>query len=119
MKKCIKCQVEKSLLEFHRYKPSKDGYKSVCKFCRNAEMKEHYSKNSDRIKNKSQQYRNDNPTYNREYYVSNSKYFSTYRKVNAPRYKKWRIDNRERVNEYVKQKMKNDPEYKLARRLRS
>ena len=49
-KKCNVCNIEKNILEFHKWKYGPDGYKRECKECRKTETKIYYSKNSDKIK---------------------------------------------------------------------
>jgi hypothetical protein len=43
MKICTKCQVSKSLTEFHKNRTRKDGLNEQCKSCRKSEHKERYS----------------------------------------------------------------------------
>lgn len=44
MKRCCKCNIEKSYQEFNKNKNSKDGLLSYCKLCNRTYMKEYYGK---------------------------------------------------------------------------
>lgn len=52
MKRCSKCQKQKSLDEFHNRSASKDGKQSICKKCNIQKVKTWQSKNSDYWQNK-------------------------------------------------------------------
>ena len=43
-KKCSSCKVDKPLIEFHKKKELKDGFRSKCKICISKWQQEHYSK---------------------------------------------------------------------------
>jgi hypothetical protein len=58
---CSNCNVEKELIEFHKTKLAKDGYKHTCKVCRKTETKKYYEKNVELLKKRSQKYRFENP----------------------------------------------------------
>ena len=71
MKTCTKCNTEKPLSHFHKYKRSKDGVRTKCKDCRkeeynlNSEYKkrqarENYLKNAERVKEYQKQYKKNN-----------------------------------------------------------
>lgn len=49
MKKCTKCDIKKNLCLFGKDSKSKDGFKSVCKDCRNQENKIYRGKNLSKI----------------------------------------------------------------------
>lgn len=44
LKKCNKCKIDKSFIEFHKKKDRKDGIRSECKKCISKHQKIHYSK---------------------------------------------------------------------------
>lgn len=44
MKACTKCNIEKPLSDYHRYKLGRDGRKSQCKTCTSAHMAEYYAR---------------------------------------------------------------------------
>jgi len=56
-KVCTKCNVAKSIFEFHKSTYTKDGLKSCCKSCRNIQEQERYIKNTNKIKNTVNNYR--------------------------------------------------------------
>lgn len=58
-KKCSKCKDIKSVLEFHKSKASKDGYKDWCKECRKVETKKYREENKDVILSKKRQWYKD------------------------------------------------------------
>lgn len=60
MKTCNKCKLEKELTEFHKKKTGIMGVHSICKVCCNAEKKEYYQKNKERLKEKQARYREEN-----------------------------------------------------------
>jgi len=47
MKICSKCNKNKKLEEFNKYKRSKDGKKSICKICQSEQSKLYYNKTSE------------------------------------------------------------------------
>tara|TARA_R110000765_G_C18808726_1_gene594427 strand:- start:195 stop:836 length:642 start_codon:yes stop_codon:yes gene_type:complete len=115
---CQKCNKKLSLNKFHKCKAHSTGYRQSCKECRKPESKSRYEVKSEHIKAKVSEYREDNPHVNKEYYSENKEYFEKYRKVNKAHYKQWRTDNREKLNEYRREKIKNDPSFKVACNLR-
>lgn len=50
MKKCIVCNIEKPLSDFHNRKSSKDGKQSQCKYCNIARVKKWQAENEERHK---------------------------------------------------------------------
>ena len=49
-KKCIKCDIEKSLSMFHKSKNEKDGHSYYCKDCKSISAKNSYKKNCEHVK---------------------------------------------------------------------
>jgi len=90
MKKCYSCDIFKDKSEFGKHNQKKDGLDPNCKACRSAKAKKYYRDNAEKIKAARQ-----------EYYQNNKEKCI---KSNLA----W-----QRKNE------KNNPEYKLARRLRN
>lgn len=50
MKKCVKCQQDKSLDKFNKKKSSKDGISSYCKTCQKKYWKEYYENQDNKKK---------------------------------------------------------------------
>lgn len=75
-KKCTLCNETKNVSNFHRYKRSKDGYRTRCKDCR----KKKYELNSEYERNRV-----------REYYLKNKEKVKEYQKT-------YRQNNRDKVN---------------------
>lgn len=63
IKLCSKCEIPKSLIEFHKNIRSKDGYNSRCKQCRSITNSIYYINNSDKIKKHIKQYTLENLNY--------------------------------------------------------
>lgn len=61
MKKCNKCNTDKSFSEFHKDKQKKDGLYSSCKECKKALSSKVYLNNRPAIKERTKKYRQDNP----------------------------------------------------------
>lgn len=116
MKKCNKCNQEKSLNDFYNHKKTKDKKQSKCKECDS---------------NSHKKYLKDNPNYPSNYWKEN-------REVMDKQKKEWLEKNREYANEYqtqyrkkniekvreyqnlwIKDKYKNDINYKLKQTVRS
>ena len=49
MKKCIKCRIEKELMEFGNNKASKDGLRSRCQDCLKEQKHQYYLNNKEKI----------------------------------------------------------------------
>lgn len=87
-KRCTKCNVEKSLSEFHKHKCRADGYSDWCKVCK----KDNYYENAEREKTRRRAaYKN-----NRERELSNNS--------------KWQNENREQVKIACKNWREKNPE---------
>lgn len=56
IKICTKCDLEKNINEFHKFKHSKDGHKTICKICSSKTSKKYVKENKDKLK----KYRHDN-----------------------------------------------------------
>jgi hypothetical protein len=50
IKICTKCDLEKDINEFHKFKHSKDGYKTICKICSSKTSKKYVKENKDNLK---------------------------------------------------------------------
>jgi hypothetical protein len=57
---CSKCQIEKSLTEFHRSNQTKDGYKYYCKICRAINGKKYREANKEKVQFRHKIYRENN-----------------------------------------------------------
>lgn len=82
VKRCNKCEVEKSLACFHRDSQSPDGLKSSCKDCRCADSRERYLADPERAKRLSRAWERENP------------------ERTAERVRRWRAANPEKQAEY-------------------
>ena len=100
MKLCKKCNIEKNLNEFHKDKYAKNGYKSFCKICENLRKKEFYIKNKDKLKKKSL-----------ENYYNNIEEKKYYIKI-------YQKNNREKINNRIKNRILNEPLYKMTSNIR-
>ena len=114
-KTCTKCKIEKDFDCFHKEKKGKFGLKSKCKDCHleykrnNPNEKEYYR----RYYLKNQEKRKE---YSRSYKKKNAKQVSEYNlEYNARPFVK--LSRRIKNMEYEKQRMKDDPVYKLRRTL--
>lgn len=135
---CYQCKVEKKLEDFHRFKHSKDGHKSVCKKCiseynKTPEIKEKrrknryewgiknqdkihkykqndYNKNKEKILNKNKLWRLNNPE---KVIERHRKYYSK----NINKIKEHRKNNREKINKKLKEwQLKNIERVKQLRK---
>jgi hypothetical protein len=81
MKRCKKCNVLKPLAEFYEAKGARDGHRSECKVCSLAYRKRWYRNNRDRA-------------------IS---YVRAWQQANPDRVKAWRVRNRDRRNEQMRE----------------
>jgi hypothetical protein len=79
IKTCCSCCVEKNISYFHKQCGSKDGYRSMCKECRAIKFKDNYQNSSE---------------FSREH---------------KKRTKNYRLNNREKVNQYFKDRYIDKP----------
>jgi len=134
MKKvCSGCFIEKDVDQFHKYNESKDGYVSRCKVCRKIESKKHYQKTKEKVKKiiKSKTcsgcsikknisfFHKQNGT--KDGYRSSCKecrsinFKNTYKTdegfsdSHKERTKYWRIQNKDKYNNYFKERYKKIP----------
>lgn len=134
MKKCTKCSEEKSLDQFGFKTGTKDGLNFVCKPCISIASKLAYEANKEKKKSQSKAYYNSNKTEilanrdsetqkikskqwreeNREYHLA---YKKEYRKNNLEYIKQYdkqyKKDNWEQIKSQRKQRIGNDPLFKL------
>lgn len=75
LKKCSKCRELKNIIEYDKKPDSADGLQLKCKKCRSLENKIRYLENSQKIKEKTQEYRNKNKQRIKQY-------FKTFRLLN-------------------------------------
>ena len=141
MKKCNKCKENKELLKFDKDKNKKDGLQSQCKLCLNKWRKD----NKEKVNKNQKKYRENNKIKEskrkKKWYQNNKEkcsktckkwrlnnkdktkvrmqkyYLKNKEKLNASNsnYKK---NNKESINQYYKERLKNDPSFKIAHNLR-
>lgn len=127
MKICIKCNLEKDVLDFTKNLRNKDGLESICKVCRSLKIKENYylkkeeinkkrreeynlnveeinkkrrnkyQKNKKEILEKQKEYKNNNEEYQKKY----KEYQKEYQK--SVKYKEYKIKNKDKIKEYEKE----------------
>lgn len=109
-KKCSTCNINKPLSEYHRWKYGPDGYRRVCKECRKLETKKYYELHGDKIRASNTKYRIENPDKVKE--VKQRIYERDKERILKVN-KLYRENNRDKRNEYVRNRKKNDPIFKL------
>ena len=118
-KVCSKCKITKTLSEFSKDKSRKDGYDLRCKSCRkeqhqnnkeanNVRSQQYYQDNLDKVKETRKKYRENNPEKIKEW-----------RENNPEKIKEWREDNPDYQREYLSNRRKTDPLFKLSCNIRS
>jgi|LakMenEpi03Aug12_release.lakeMendotaPanAssembly.Ray.scaffolds.fasta_scaffold02273_60 hypothetical protein len=107
-KVCSVCQVEKSVDHFEK-RNHKPTYR--CKVCASQYHKNYYIKNADKLKNKTLEFRNNNPEYMKNWRKNNAEKV-TNQKIN------WCRKNKYKINENERNRRKNDIEYKIKKNLR-
>lgn len=125
---CNKCNAEKDISKFHKLKVSKDGYRNICRICFNKQKldsdKQYRERNKEKISGKHKEYylinRDDllekkhireklkGSDFNKMEYIKRKEKNKEYRK-----------HNKEKLNEYKRNKYATDPLYRLASVYRS
>jgi hypothetical protein len=108
MKKCGVCGIEKHTTDF----TNQNGRISYrCKKCISEYNKQYYQKNQSKLKQRTQQFRNENPEYMKEWRKNN--------KTRVQKQKRnWLNKNRILINEKERNKRKINPAYKIKKNLR-
>ena len=113
---CSKCNIEKKICDFHKWKFGPDGYKRECKECRKYETKTYYSKNNEKIKLRVSKYRISNPEKVKE--VRKKIYERDKDRILLVN-KTYRENNRKKLNEHQNNRKLNDPIFKLKHNMSS
>jgi len=107
---CSKCKIEKDVCDFGKNKLKSDGLQLNCKLCRKIETSSYYKTNSEKIKLKVQEYRNNNPDkvseLKKNIYERNKEHYLNQMKI-------YREKNKDKRNIYSRNRKKNDPIFKL------
>lgn len=126
-KVCSKCNIEKSVEEFGKFKSSKDGLLYSCKKCNNERSKKYRKENPEKILEQQRKWRSKNPEWvkaiNRKNYIKKGKkYHSTRRKKwlekNPEKRKEYRENYKPRKRERRKERRESDPLYNIINRVR-
>lgn len=121
---CNKCKKEKPLTpEFwHRHKYNSDGFKGMCKECRNEDKRIHYQKNKDRIIEYQHKHYEENRerriAHQKEYYYNNKEngranslaYYHRNKEKYAKLKKKYWQEKKDVLSEYQKRWAKENRE---------
>jgi hypothetical protein len=107
---CSKCNIEKEVCNFHKWKYGPDGYKRICKECRKIESKTYYNNNNENIKLKVSNYRKDNPEKVKEL---KKKIYERDKERILIVVRTYRENNRKKRNEYNRNRKIIDPIYNL------
>lgn len=119
-RKCPKCGIEKPLTTefFHRGKDIKEGFKSSCKVCRNADKKKWRDANKERVNSQAKEYHIENREnrliYAKEYHQKNKtqrlSYGKEWAKNNPDKVKakeeRYRVKHRDEINRRNRERYK-------------
>ena len=117
LKKCTKCGAEKPLTTefFHRGKDTKEGFKSACKECRNADKSKWREANKDRVNQQAKEYHINNREKELE---RRRKYHQENREARLEYSRQYYINNKEKKLEYGREWNKRNPEKRREYRRR-
>lgn len=111
-KKCTQCLTIKPIIEFHKRKAIKSGYRSECKACGCARRKKYHYNNHDKSLSSSKEWKKKNKeivrTYSKEYYKNNKEVLSLKRQ-------KYNIKTKKLRQEY---RLKNKSSYAMHKATR-
>jgi len=106
MKKCRKCEVVKSLDEFHRRNNRKSGCASKCKKC----AQQYYEANREKLLEYTKQWAKDNKEKKAEY---NRQYRQDNKEKKAEYNRQYNQEHKAERNEYRRNRYNNEPAYAL------
>ena len=110
MKKCSKCEVVKSLDEFHKNNRKKDGRDQRCKGCCKERKADWYLENKKKVLANSKKYYEEN----REKTLARQIAHNKGKKAEKKEYdKQYREDNKDKRNKWHRDKYQNDIEHRL------
>lgn len=133
LKKCSKCNGLKKLKMFNVAKTSKNGISTICKSCTDANFKIYSLKNREILSKKWKKYREESVEkikIARIKYSSKPENLIKSREAAKIHYYKNRVENciksnnyaknnREKINNRIREKRKNDPLFKISERIRA
>jgi hypothetical protein len=96
MKKCRKCEKEKALNNFSKWKSGKDGLSHYCKECVSKKSKEYFDKNREEILRRQKEQRLNNPE---RFKKNNRETYARYKEKYIEKQRVYNDDNREKINE--------------------
>ena len=97
MKTCTKCGETKPFTEFYKRKGSKDGYRSDCKSCRRAHVRQYYQENKEKVIEYNRWYKEEHKEERKEY---NRRYNQENKEKIAEKKRRHREQNKEAYKEY-------------------
>lgn len=109
IKICTKCNKEKSLSEFHKYKASPDGCAYWCKSCKKKVTREYYERNKTKVIQQAKKWREKHEQYMRKYM---KEYHENYGK-------QYYLDNKDKINKASKEWRLKNPGYIKKWRVRN
>lgn len=123
MKLCKKCNIEKDIILFYTYK----RISTYCKTCTNIINKLNKEKNKEKIELQQKEYRKENKEKKKLYNFLNKDTIKEknklYKELNKDiikeQRKKYRKLNRDKINTYIREKLLNDPLFKLSCTIRN
>ena len=129
-KTCSKCKVEKTIDTFYFIKNS-NNYRNQCKLCVSDRKKQYYADNKKKVCAKAAEYKQNNKEnvvasqaeyrqHNKEKIAArNAEYRQNNKEKIAARKTEYAQQNRKKINEYNRNRHKNNANAKLARNIRS
>lgn len=119
MKKCSKCNQEKTTDCFYKNKNTKDGRQARCKECCKKHSKMYYKENKENYSAQNKKWAKENKEYNNQ---RNKVWMEKNKEKRKAYKKKYRKENRESIKDYKSNyensKRKENPEYRLEVNLR-
>lgn len=116
IKICLKCRLSKNICDFNNDKNRNDGLQPICKVCNKEYKSEYYSKNKNKILDKSKIYYEQN----KEHVIERVKSWGEDNQDKIKEYKKSYVkNNRDAINKRMSERKKNEPILKLKMLYRS
>jgi hypothetical protein len=118
-KLCKSCGLLLPLNSYNKKKENKDGLNTICKNCYNVQRKQYYEKNKSRISETRKKHYQKNIDKMR---LEMKKYCAKTKKLKSEYDKIYREKNKLKISEYkkkwAKERLKNDPRFKILGNLR-